>query len=198
MPRTAQANQRLRTEQRTRILKAARRAFARKGLAATMDDIAAEASVSHGLAYRYFASKGAIFYQLVVEDLGAPAAGLGRFLEMPGTPGERLEALISEFVESRREYPERYLLLDQALSDEATPDDLRELIARRGQEVRDALRRLIVAGQGMGEVAAGDPDQLVRAILACLDGLTRWAVYHPGESDRHFPEAEIFLRMLKP
>jgi AcrR family transcriptional regulator len=198
MPRTAQANQRLRAEQRTSILAAARRAFARKGLAATMDDIAAEASVSHGLAYRYFASKQEIFYQLVVDDLGTPAAGLGHFLEMPGTPGERLKSLVSGFVESRRQYPERYLLLDQALADEATPGDLRDLIARRGQEVRDVLRRLIVAGQAAGEVASGDPDQLVRAILACLDGLTRWAVHHPGQYDQHFPDAEIFLRMLKP
>lgn len=198
MPRTAQANQRLRAEQRANILAAARRAFSRKGLAATMDDIAAEASVSHGLAYRYFASKQDIFYQLVVEDLAAPAAGLGRFLEMSGTPGERLRWLVSEFVESRRQYPERYLLLDQALSDESTPGDLRDLIARRGREVQDVLRRLIVAGQGTGEVAAGDPDQLARAILACLDGLTRWAVHHPGGSDHHFPDAEIFLRMLKP
>ena len=51
----------------------------------------------------------------------------------------------------------------------------------------------------LGEVAAGDPDQLVRAILACLDGLIRWGTHDdPVHDNEHFPEASIFLRMLKP
>jgi AcrR family transcriptional regulator len=50
MVRSKEANQRIRTEQRKRILDAARIVFARKGLAATMDDIAERAGVSHGLA----------------------------------------------------------------------------------------------------------------------------------------------------
>jgi len=60
------------------------------------------------------------------------------------------------------------------------------------------LRQLIVEGQTTGEVAAGDPDQLVRAILACIEGLTRQAVYDPEHYHEHFPDARIFLRMLKP
>jgi AcrR family transcriptional regulator len=197
MPRAEEAKQRIREEQRTKILEAARRVFARKGLAATMDDVAAEASVSHGLAYRYFANKEEIFSALVVQALQAPSAGLQRFLEMPGMPGERLTLLVSEFVESRQ-HPESYQLLGQVLSSEATPDDLREVVHRRGQFLQDVLRQLIVEGQVTGEVAAGDPDQLVRAIFACLDGLTRWATYYPEQYNEHFPDAGIFLRMLKP
>jgi AcrR family transcriptional regulator len=197
MPRTEEAKQRIREEQRTRILEAARRVFARKGLGATVDDVAAEAAVSHGLAYRYFANKEAIFSALVVQALQAPSAGLQRFLEMPGTPGERLALLVSGFVESRQ-HPESYQLLDQVLSSEATPDELREVVHRRGQELQGVLRQLIVEGQATREVAAGDPDQLVRAIFACLDGLIRWATYDPEHYHEHFPDANIFLRMLKP
>jgi AcrR family transcriptional regulator len=198
MPRSEEAKQRIREEQRANILEAARRVFARKGLTATVDDVAAEASVSHGLAYRYFANKEAIFYELVMQDLQAPSAGLQGFLEMPGTPGEQLDLMVSGFVQSRREHPELYQLLDQALGDEATPEDLRELVHQRGQVVQSVLRQLIVAGQATGEVAAGDPDQLVRAVLACLNGLTRWATFHPEQYHEHFPAADIFLRMLKP
>lgn len=197
MPRTEEAKKRIREEQRTKILEAARRIFARKGLMATVDDVAEEAGVSHGLAYRYFANKEAIFSELVMQALEAPSAGLQRFLEMPGTPGERLNVLVSAFVESRK-HPETYLLLDQVLSSEATPGDLREVVRRRSQVVQGVLRQLIVEGQAIGEVAAGDPDQLVRAILACIDGLTRWAVYDPEHYHEHFPDARIFLRMLKP
>jgi AcrR family transcriptional regulator len=197
MPRTEETKQRIREEQRTNILEAARRVFARKGLMATVDDVADEAGVSHGLAYRYFANKEAIFSALVVQALQDPAVGLQRFLEMPGTAGERLNLLVSWFVESRR-HPEPYQLVSQVLSSETVPDHLRELVHRRSQELQAVLRQLIVEGQAEGSVAAGDPDQLVRAILACLDGLIRWATYYPEQYTEHFPEASIFLRMLKP
>jgi AcrR family transcriptional regulator len=197
IPRTEEAKQRIREEQRAHILEAARRVFARKGLAATVDDVAAEAAVSHGLAYRYFANKEALFSELVVQALQEPSARLQSFLELPGTPGERLNSLVSAFVESRR-HSEAYQLLDQVLSSEATPNDLRDVLQRRYQAVQDTLKRLIVEGQATGEVAEGDPDQLVRAILACIDGLTRWSVYDPEHYHEHFPDASIFLRMLKP
>lgn len=197
MPRAEEARQRIRAEQRAKILEAARKVFARKGMAATMDDVAAEASISHGLAYRYFASKEAIFYTLVEQAFQADPMTFQRVLEMPGTPGERLKILVSGLVKSRQ-HPEFYQLFAQMLSDEATPDDLRELVHRRGLALQGVLRQLIVEGQANGEVAAGDPDQLVIAILACLDGLTGWAAYYPEQYHSHFPDADLFLRMLKP
>src|SRR5262245_10565427 len=59
MPRTEEANQRVREAQRAKILDGATAAIARKGWAATMADVAAAAEVSQGLAYRYFANKEA-------------------------------------------------------------------------------------------------------------------------------------------
>src|ERR1700743_3338231 len=115
MPRTDEAKQHLREEQRAHILEAAKRVFARKGLTATVDDVAIEAGVSHGLAYRYFANKDALFSVLVKQALQAPSADLQRVWDMPGTPGERLKWLLSAFVESRR-HPEAFLLLGQVLS----------------------------------------------------------------------------------
>lgn len=56
MSRTPEAKQRLREAQRVKILESARRVFARKGMEATIMDIAAEAQISLGLAYRYWAS----------------------------------------------------------------------------------------------------------------------------------------------
>ncbi len=197
MPRTKEAQQQIREEQRVKILEAAKRVFARKGLAATMDDVAAEASISHGLAYRYFDSKEAIFRALV-ELAIEQSPELQQLQEMPRTPGQRLDLLISEFVESRRGQPEFFQLLDRVLHDEDMPDDFRKLLHRRSQALQGALRQLIVEGQDTGEVVAGDPDQLVRAILACFEGLTRSAAYDPEHYNEHFPDAAIFLRMLKP
>lgn len=88
-------------------------------------------------------------------------------------------------------------MLYQVLSDEATPQDLRERASRYGQAFQDLLRQLIVEGQATGEVRAADPDQLVTAVLASLDGLTRLAVINPERFQKHFPDARIILHMLK-
>jgi len=198
MPRTEAANQRIREEQRAKILDSARKVFARKGVAATMADVAAAAGVSQGLAYRYFASKEALFHELVEQSVQSGIAGIQRIPKMPGTPGERLAFLVSMAWEGRREHPENYQLMYQVLGDETTSDDIRELIGRQGQTYLDVLRQLIIEGQATGEVAEGDPDQLVIVFLACLDGLSRLALRDPEWVKKHFPETEIILRIFKP
>jgi AcrR family transcriptional regulator len=200
MPRTTEANQRIREAQRAKILESARSVFARKGMEATITDIATEAQISIGLAYRYFADKEAIFSELVKQTIPADSAGFQRLLEMPGTPGERLAVLISSIVAARghREPLEAHQLLNHALHAEAMPDDVRELLGRRYQMLLDTMRQLIVEGQATGEVAPGDPDQLVAVVSACLDGLTRWAVRDPEQFRTYVPDAEIVLRLFKP
>jgi len=200
MPRTPEANQRIREAQRAKILESARSVFARKGMEATITDIATEAQISIGLAYRYFADKEAIFSELVKQTIPADSAGFQRLLEMPGTPGERLAVLISSIVAARghREPLEAHQLLHHALEASAMPDDVRELLGRRYQMLLDTMRQLIVEGQATGEVAPGDPDQLVAVVSACLDGLTRWAVRDPEQFRTYVPDAEIVLRLFKP
>jgi AcrR family transcriptional regulator len=71
------ANERARQDARARILAGARVAFARKGMAATMADVAVSAGVSQGLPYRYFADKDTLVRALVTEAVQqADAEGL--------------------------------------------------------------------------------------------------------------------------
>ncbi|MGH2478429.1 MAG: TetR/AcrR family transcriptional regulator [Ktedonobacteraceae bacterium] len=198
MPRAEEAKQHQRLAQREHILEAAGKVFARKGLTATMDDIATAASISHGLAYRYFANKEALLQTVVEQAVRASPMRLQRLVEQTGTPGERLTLLVSWLVESRRAYPERFHLLDQMLNNETTPEAFRELVSREIATFLALMKQLIIEGQETSEVGAGDPDQLIRAILACLDGLTQWAVHHPELVSQHFPTTEILLRLLQP
>lgn len=198
MPRTPAANQRRREAQREKILEGARKVFARKGMEATMAEVAAEAAVSHGLAYHYFANKETLFHALVEQILQTDPAGLQRVLEGPGTPGERLALLLTKLVSFRRENPQWYQILDQVERSETTPNDLRELMDRQGQLFFTVLRQLIAEGQAEGSVAAGDPDQLVSAVAAYLEGLTRLALRSPEQFQQHGPGAEILLRILQP
>ncbi len=197
MPRTEAANQQRRSVQREKILDGARKVFARKGMEATMGEVAAEASVSQGLAYHYFANKEALFQALIEQVLQAGPTGWQYVLEMPGTPGERLALLVERLVKARREYPEIYQLLDQVQHAETTPFNLRKRIQQQSQAFHDVMRQLIIEGQAEGSVAAGDPDQLVTAVVACLEGLTRLALHHLEQFNRFCPDAAILLRMLQ-
>ena len=163
-----------------------------------MAEVAAAAGVSQGLAYRYFESKEAIFKELLEQAVQEGIAGLPRILEMPGTPGGRLTFLIERAWNGRREHPELYELMYQLLYDESTPDSLRTLVEKQGLAFVEVIRKLIVEGQASGEIAEGDPDQLVTLVLVSLDGLSRWALRSPEQFGKNFPDASLILRIFKP
>src|SRR5260370_28147404 len=98
--------------------------------------------------------------------------GLQSVFQWSETPGERLTMLLTKLVSFRRESPEFYQILDQVERSQTTPDDLRELMGRQGQLFFTVLRQLIAECQATREVAAGDPDQLLRAVAPYLAGLT--------------------------
>ena len=200
MPRTPEANQRIREAQRAKILESARSVFARKGMEATIMDIAAEAQISLGLAYRYFADKEEIFSELVKQTVPDDSVGLQKLVEMPGTAGERLATLISSIVGARgqREPLEAHQLLHHALDADALPEEIRQLLSKRYHMLLAVMRQLIVEGQAEGSVASGDPDQLVAVMSACLDGLTRWALRDPEQFRTYVPDAQIVLRLFQP
>ena len=198
MPRSEQANQELREEAKKRILDAARHVFARKGSNATMSDIATEAGVSQGLAYRYFPSKEAMFDDLL-RRLIRPPEEIELIVEkIPGTPAKRLNRMISSMVERRGTDPEFYQFFSQAMANDTLPPDVRKRVYAQGLQIQEILRRLIVEGQAAGEIAEDDPDELLRALMVCLDGLTRMASTASKRSGTHIPSASIFLRMLRP
>jgi AcrR family transcriptional regulator len=197
MPRAEQAYEEMRDRANRRILEAARKAFARNGLGATVADIAKEARVSQGLAYRYFPSKDAIFHTLLRQML--QSREVDKFSDESGkTPRERLERFVSETIRLRQEHPEFYRFLFQALSDQKLPKDIHDKLTAHGHEIREVLRRLIVEGQANGEVSKGGPDQLVDAILACLEGLSMRLAYSDPSTKVELPDAGIILRLLGP
>jgi AcrR family transcriptional regulator len=193
VPRSEADNERVRDEQRARILNGARAVFARRGMAATMAEVAAEAGVSQGLAYRYFASKDELFRALVADAMRPDDLRL----DASGTPGAQLRRLLTVVLEARRDYPEMYQLMYHVLSDAGTPPDVIGAVQQRGTRFVELVRTLVVQGQATGEVAADDPDQLVAAVAAMLDGVTRFTLNHP-ELRSHFPDPAIVLRMLAP
>ncbi|HEX6799385.1 MAG TPA: helix-turn-helix domain-containing protein [Ktedonobacterales bacterium] len=196
MPRSEEANARIREEQRRRILAAAERVFARKGLAAAkMSDIARAARVSYGLVYHYFATKEEIFGALIVRGLEGTQGVVEQALARDGTPWQRLEWLTRELLGGMREHPEAAMVVLQALTNEDAPQQVREWARLQGFAVRDGFRRLIAEGQAVGEVVAGDADQLASLYGALIEGLAVDAAFI--QPQRPLPDALAVLRMLK-
>jgi AcrR family transcriptional regulator len=199
MPRGEAANQVVRDEARSKILEGAKRVFATRGPAATMAEVAEEAGVSQGLAYRYFESKEAILATLVKEASEAGGGLSSRVKMIRGTPGERLFLLITNILERRRREPEFFQLLYQVLTDHKTPNELRDVVRKSGAAMQAEMRKLVVEGQATGEIAKDNPDQLVGAVTACLDGLSRaMLVLEPERASASIPDARVVMRMLRP
>lgn len=198
MPRKEEANQQIRETQRAKILDAAREVFARKGLTATMADIATAAGVSQGLAYRYFANKEELINILVEESVQSGLNLTGTPEEKANSPWERLSMLISRLVDARRTHPEFFQLFYHMMYDNAGSDSLRAMVEQRGKAFQEGMRQLILAGQATGEVVEGDPDQLIITIMAYMEGLTRLAVLEPERFKQHAPSADIILRIFRP
>ena len=199
MPRTEAAFQQVRDASRRKILDGALKVFASKGSHATMADVAKEAGVSQGLAYRYFPSKEAILSELVHEITGSDGEKEERIKKLPGTTGERLGLVLTPMLGSLRQNPEFPQFLNQILRDENVPVDLREAVAKNGTVIKKGIRKLIVEAQASGDVAADDPDQLLFALLATIDGLvSRMSDPMRIEERKHFPDPRIILRMLSP
>lgn len=195
MPRTREANRTIRIAQRAHILEAARHVFARRGWSATMAEIAEQAGISQGLAYRYFDGKESLYFALI-EELRKPEM-IAPFLDEKKNPYERLHLLVAGVLEAHGEYMEFYQLLVNTLQDERIPTALRSAIQDYGERFGSFLRHLIIAGQAAGEIAEGDPKQLESALRGCLNGLSKMAVVGQLVEQADFPAPDIVLRLVR-
>jgi AcrR family transcriptional regulator len=196
-PRTEEANARIREEQKQRILEAAKAFFAHKGFSETkMSDIAAAANVSYGLTYHYFTNKEAIFSNLLQKALQGALELMQRAQVQPGTPWDRLNWLISQISQGAQEEPEFEMLILQALTSQAVPQEMRQFVLQESLLSHEALKQLIVEGQAAEEVVAGDPDLLTTTFEWCIQGMVFGLSYWRYEAT-HLPNADTVLRMLK-
>jgi AcrR family transcriptional regulator len=198
MPRTEESNQRIREEQRRKILQAATEVFARKGRAATkMADIATEAGIGYGLLYHYFTSKDLIFQAAVERSNQGFRSLVTHILELPLSPWERISRLTKEMLDGIEREPASSLLVQQAITSDTVPLELRESTIRNGLQVLDVMTQLIMEGQALGEVVEGDATELAALYLSCIGGIAMDFVYFdfPRSS---YPKPESVLRLLKP
>jgi TetR/AcrR family fatty acid metabolism transcriptional regulator len=134
---------------RDELLAAAVRVFARKGYhTSRVSDIAAEAGVSHGLVYHYFASKDDVLETIFRENWGPIAVAIGEIAETDESAREQLRKVATLVLHAWRRDPETVRVLVREISRSPV---LQERIGEF-QQAFDALERVIVRGQERGEL----------------------------------------------
>jgi AcrR family transcriptional regulator len=194
MPRTKEAFQHIRDESRQHILDEAAKVFAEKGLVNTkIGDLAEAAGVSQGLLYRYFADKDEVFISLLERAINGVINYAQTTIQQSGTPLEKLQWMTEQILQGMSEEPAYFKLISQAM---ALSGKVYETMAKLEAVVK-ILRGLITQGQTTGEVAKGDPDQLVILYLGSLYGLAGGKGFNISWLDEHFPNAEAVLKIFK-
>jgi AcrR family transcriptional regulator len=152
-----------RAERREQILAAATRAFARAGYAATgLDDVAAEAGVTHVILYRHFTSKNELYRAALQRALDHLATTVG-------TGGYDKEA-IPALVRAAAGDPDGFRLLFRHAAREPEFRDVVDHVRTASIEIADRhLVQDIPAGPWRDWAARLAPTVAHEAVIAWLD-----------------------------
>jgi len=158
------------SERHTRILDAAERIFARAGFhAATMNDVANEASMSPGNLYRYFASKDAIIAGMAERDRTQIAADFAGLDPSKGNLLDQLDALgRRHLVDEPRE---KAIIALQIWAEAARNPSMAQMCADIDGTVIQGLAAAITGAKAGGELPANlDDARYLQAIFMMADG----------------------------
>lgn len=167
------ASPRRSTGRQDAIVTAAARIFAERGYAAVgMRDVAEAVGVRGASLYHHFASKEEILYAICLTVTEEPNALNLPLLDAPGTPAQRLAALVRGHLHHlHRRRTEHVVGLHElaALTPEhrAVVDEHRRYYQRR-------VREVIAAGVAAGELTVLDPRLAALAACDVLNGLSNW------------------------
>lgn len=176
MPRPNVSQQR-----KVEILQAALRVFDRQGFAQTrMKDIAAEAGLSVGILYHYFADKDALLDALLDQFFSADLQSAAQSFARAESVRARLRAYFERGLLAEMQFLNAGLELRAAA--ERHPR-LRERVHVFARRYFDLLLPLIQRGIAEGELRPLPPEAVALALLALYDGLLETL-------PRLFPEAD--------
>lgn len=196
MPRSPKDNQEIRSARRDAILAAATRVFAKKGYAkTTISDIAAEAGLSHGLVYHYFASKAAVFGAIADQMM----ARVDREMEDDGTRAiERIAASLERHRAKLEQPVDEHRVIMQAMLHGSMPEEVKERLQAHFAGVFAQVQALIEEAQRDGDLVADLPaDELAAALVCMVRGM---AIRFPNMPELPFapPRTHTIVRLLAP
>lgn len=187
-------------QKRKDISAAAGRVFKSKGLHATkVSDIAIAAEVDRATFYYYFASKEAVFEEVVDAAVEANAEQAVEIRRGPGTAPEKLRTLIVALMRSYADaYPYLYVFIQENLTQlgKSRPE-WSERLRGLNHTYEDAVIGIIQDGIADGSLRTDDdPRTIAYGLLGMLGWTNRW--FSPNRSHQSAEQigntfANIFL-----
>jgi AcrR family transcriptional regulator len=202
MSRNHEINQRMRTESRAALLKAASELFAGQGFFnCSIADIAHKSQMSQGNVYWYFSSKEELL-RAVLEDGFAELDELFRGVEnISGKGIERLERLIDQYIQFIAEHIP-FLTILAGLVSHGGSSLLRELsfdVHTIWMEDRQTLQEILLQAEQEGDLVPGsDLQALSLYFFALFNGLVNMDGDGLAESELQLRRAVYRLLGLKP
>lgn len=185
MPRSAEANQKIKQERKDRILAGALELFVRNGLSGTkISDVAKKTNISNGLVYHYFSSKEELFIGLIrlAFDRIIEACEFLESLDLE--PHEKIKYAIDELVKIIRSNPDAclyHVLVFQAATCDNIPDQAKKIIQEKHAKPYEMIAGIISNGQKLGTIRDGCAEDLSFFFWNTVNGLAiHQAMY--GES----------------
>ena len=189
----------LHEEKRQEILAAAGACFARSGFqGATIAAICAEAKISPGHLYHYFASKEAIVRAMAEANL----ASIGRGFDELAKESDAVTALIDGIRRAERlgERAGRGLHMD-LLTEAGRNPDIAAILRDHSRALRDHLADFLRAGQTRGQVDPTlDAEMAAAILLSVMDGARTLMIRDPDQDMKQCITLlqTLIARFLKP
>jgi AcrR family transcriptional regulator len=130
----------------------------------TVLDVARMLGVSHGSVYRHFASKAALREAVIRRWLDQVREDLATAVQDSGlTPPDRLRRLLTSMFAAKwtkaREDPELFATFRVLAMEHSTVSSAHVAF------LLDQIRTIVADGMASGDFAAGDPEEIARAVL---------------------------------
>ena len=138
--------------------------------AVTIADIARNAGISTSAVHYYFHSKNEIFIA-TLDRCSEQAAGRRAFVSEIADPAERLLTFASVTLDGSDESFQEWTTWAQFWASSASFEDAKRATAVAYARWQKQMHRIIDDGMATGRFIGGDPDAMINAITAMIDGL---------------------------
>jgi AcrR family transcriptional regulator len=170
---------------RSRLMTAASKVFACKGMQdASIDEVAEEAGYTKGAFYANFRSKEELFLAMLDEQFEERIREVERAFASDETAPEQARHAAADFARATRAHPEKDRLFLEFANHALRSDSFRQELITRFATLRERLGEVYAHRLEAYGVEPPIPvDRMVRMVIAMADGWTLWRMLEPDAVD---------------